>query len=80
MRPDWGVQMSPDWGVQIRPEYSFEVDGVIHYCVANMPGATPRTATIALNNATLRYGLIIADNGLEGACKVDESIISAINT
>ena len=40
-------------------------DGVVHYCVGNMPGAVPRTSTIALTNATLRYGLEIAANGLE---------------
>ena len=43
------------------------VDGVVHYCVGNMPGAVPRTSTIALTNATLRYGLEIAANGLEEA-------------
>jgi alanine dehydrogenase len=59
---------------------TFVVDGVVHYCVANMPGATPRTATIALTNATLKYGLLIADNGLEKACQIDDSIRSAINT
>jgi alanine dehydrogenase len=59
---------------------TFVVDGVVHYCVANMPGATPRTSTVALTNATLYYGLLIADNGLEKACKLDNSIVSAINT
>ena len=42
----------------------FEVDGVIHYCVTNMPGAVPRTSTLALSNVTLPYGLSLADNGL----------------
>lgn len=42
---------------------TFEVDGVIHYCVANMPGAVPRTSAYALNNAVLPYGLAIADKG-----------------
>ncbi len=41
----------------------FEVDGVIHYCVANMPGAVPLTSTIALTNSTLAYALKIANNG-----------------
>ena len=59
---------------------TYEVDGVIHYCVGNMPGAVPRTSTIALTNATLRYGLEIAGNGLENACKKIDSIYSAINT
>lgn len=43
---------------------TFEVDGVVHYCVANMPGAVPVTSTQALNNATLQYGLMLADRGL----------------
>ena len=58
----------------------FEVDGVVHYCVGNMPGAVPRTSTIALTNATLSYGLQIANKGLEQACKDNEDIYSAVNT
>ena len=58
----------------------FEVDGVVHYCVGNMPGAVPRTSTIALTNATLSYGLQIANKGLEQACKDNEVIYSAVNT
>ena len=58
----------------------FEVDGVVHYCVGNMPGAVPRTSTIALTNATLSYGLQIANTGLEQACKDNEVIYSAVNT
>ena len=58
----------------------FKVDNVIHYCVGNMPGAVPRTSTIALTNATLRYGLQIANLGLEGACKANHAIYSGINT
>lgn len=58
----------------------FVTDGVIHYCVGNMPGAVPRTSTFALTNATLKYGLAIANNGLEEACKKDETIYSAVNT
>ena len=45
----------------------YEVDGVTHYCVANMPGAVPVTSTFALTNATLPYVLALADHGLEGA-------------
>ena len=45
---------------------TFEVDGVIHYCVANMPGAVPVTSSHALNNATLRFGLTLATEGLSG--------------
>ena len=44
-------------------------EGVVHYCVGNMPGAVPRTSTIALTNATLKYGLQIAEAGLEEACR-----------
>lgn len=54
-------------------------DGVVHYCVGNMPGAVPRTSTIALTNATLRYGLEIAKNGLEDACKKSDVIASGVN-
>ncbi|MBR1820962.1 MAG: alanine dehydrogenase [Clostridia bacterium] len=54
-------------------------DGVVHYCVGNMPGAVPRTSTIALTNATLRYGLRIAEAGLEAACKASDVICSGVN-
>lgn len=46
-------------------EPTYEVDGIIHYCVANMPGAVPITSAHALNNATLHYGLALADRGLQ---------------
>jgi len=49
---------------------TYEVDGIIHYCVANMPGAVPVTSAHALNNATLHYGLLLADKGLKAL--VDE--------
>ena len=58
----------------------YMVDQVAHYCVGNMPGAVPRTSTIALANATLGYGLKIADRGVESACVKYPSIYSAINT
>jgi alanine dehydrogenase len=45
---------------------TYEVDGIIHYCVANMPGAVPVTSSHALNNATLRFGLTLASEGLAG--------------
>ena len=54
-------------------------DGVVHYCVGNMPGAVPRTSTIALTNATLRYGLQIAEKGLEKACEDNEAIKLGVN-
>ena len=53
--------------------------GVVHYCVGNMPGAVPRTSTIALTNATLRYGLQIAEAGLEEAAKKSKVIASGVN-
>jgi len=56
------------------------VDDIVHYCVGNMPGAVPRTSTIALTNSTLRYGLQIANKGLEKACADNDVIYSAINT
>lgn len=59
---------------------TFVVDGVVHYCVGNMPGAVPYTSTIALTNATQSYGLQIAAAGLEEACKKNSVMYSAINT
>lgn len=53
--------------------------GVVHYCVANMPGAVAMTSTLALTNATLRYGLGIADAGLEEAMKKDRLLASGVN-
>ena len=58
----------------------YEVDGVIHYCVTNMPGAVPRTSTFALTSATLPYALKIADNGIERAAAADPAILKGINT
>ncbi len=55
-------------------------EGVVHYCVGNMPGAVPRTSTIALTNATERYGLTLAAKGLEQACRESKVISSAVNT
>ncbi len=46
-------------------EPTYEVDGIIHYCVANMPGAVPRTSSLALNNATLPFGMMLANKGLQ---------------
>lgn len=57
----------------------YTLDGVVHYCVGNMPGAVPRTSTIALTNATLKYGLQIAELGLEEASKRNEAIRSGVN-
>lgn len=57
----------------------FLVDGIVHYCVANMPGAVARTSTLALGNATLPYGLELAANGVEGACKADRGLLAGLN-
>ena len=55
-------------------------EGVTHYCVANMPGAYARTSTQALSNATARYVELLADLGLEGACKKQPALTGGINT
>ncbi len=57
----------------------YDVDGVLHYGVANMPGAVPRTATFALTSATLPYVLKIANLGLKGAAREDPAIARAVN-
>lgn len=58
----------------------FVVDGVVHYCVANMPGAVARTSTLALTNATLPYGLLIAKLGVEEACRKNHALLEGLNT
>ncbi len=57
----------------------YEVDGIIHYCVGNMPGAVPRTSTIALGNATLPFMLSLADKGWRGACEDDPHLLAGLN-
>jgi alanine dehydrogenase len=57
----------------------FEVDGIVHYCVANMPGAVSMTSTVALINATLPYALELADKGYEKAAKDNPEIARGIN-
>jgi alanine dehydrogenase len=58
---------------------TYIVDGVIHYCVANMPGAVGRTSTYALCNVTLPFALHLANSGLSGACVEDRRMVSAVN-
>lgn len=58
----------------------FEAEGIIHYCVANMPGAYPRTSTLALTNATLPFVKLLANKGIEKAIQEDPAIRSALNT
>lgn len=55
-------------------------EGVLHYCVANMPGAVPRTSTFALTNATLPYALDLANKGFEAAIKADAGLAEGVNT
>ncbi|MBI1417444.1 MAG: alanine dehydrogenase [Limimaricola sp.] len=57
----------------------YEVDGVMHYCVANMPGAVPRTSTLALGNATMPFMLALADKGWQQACRDDRHLLAGIN-
>src|SRR3546814_10534678 len=57
----------------------FEVDGVIHYCVANMPGAVARTSAFALNNATLPFALKLANLGAEAAIAADPHLANGLN-
>lgn len=57
----------------------FVIDEIVHYCVANMPGAVPYTSTIALTNATLPYALRLADKGWKKACKQDENLKAGLN-
>jgi alanine dehydrogenase len=56
------------------------VDGVLHYCVSNMPAAVPHTSTFALNNATFPYLMELANRGLEGACEKSNAIREGVNT
>jgi alanine dehydrogenase len=58
---------------------TFMEEGVVHYCVANMPGAVPRTSTIALTNVTLTYGLAIATKGVEKALAEDPALRKGLN-
>jgi alanine dehydrogenase len=58
---------------------TYVVDGVVHYCVANMPGAVPRTSTLALNNATLPHALALADKGWRQALADDPHLAEGLN-
>ena len=80
------VDISVDQGGCIettRPTYHsdpvFVVDGVVHYCVANMPGAVALTSTLALTGATLRYGLMLAEHGFEVSCKMSKELALGAN-
>jgi alanine dehydrogenase len=60
-------------------EPTYVIDGVVHYMVANMPGAVPRTSTYALNNATLPFGLQIADKGWRRALSENSHLKQGLN-
>jgi alanine dehydrogenase len=59
---------------------TYYVEDVLHYCVANMPGAVPRTSTFALTNATLPYALRLANRGFLEAVKLDPGLKEGVNT
>src|SRR4029077_1859596 len=59
---------------------TYVVDGVVHYCVGNMPGAVPRTSTYALTNVTMPYALDIATKGIEQAVRGDPALALGVNT
>jgi alanine dehydrogenase len=58
---------------------TFEIDGVIHYCVANMPGAVARTSTYALTNVTLKYARMLAANGVDKSIMQDQALRLGVN-
>ena len=60
-------------------EPTYEVDGIVHYCVANIPGAVPQTSTLALTNATFPYAIKLADMGWEKACEADPGLKLGMN-
>ncbi|MCD7915769.1 MAG: alanine dehydrogenase [Tannerellaceae bacterium] len=60
-------------------EPTYEVSGIVHYCVANIPGAVPQTSTLALTHATLPYVLKLADKGWRQACAEDKGLASGLN-
>ena len=57
----------------------YEIDGIVHYAVANIPGAVPNTSTTALTNATLRYAIALADKGWKKACRDDKALARGVN-
>jgi len=58
----------------------FTEEGIVHYCVTNMPGAVALSSTLALTSTTLAYGLAIAERGLEAACQDDPALARGVNT
>lgn len=60
-------------------EPTYEIDGIVHYCVANMPGGVPKTSTMALTNASLPYILKLVENGPQAAIKADMHLANGVN-
>jgi alanine dehydrogenase len=58
---------------------TYIVDGIVHYCVANMPGAVPRTSTLALTNATLPYIKLLAQQGIQQALHAEPHLANGLN-
>ena len=58
---------------------TYIIDDIVHYCVANMPGAVPYTSTIALTNATLPYVIELANNGWKEACSRRKDLLKGLN-
>jgi len=58
---------------------TYEVDGILHYCVANMPGAVPYTSTLALTNATLPFAIQLANKGWKEACSENKQLKKGLN-
>ena len=77
---DQGGSVETSDHVTTHDEPTFEKFGVIHYSVANIPGAVARTSTLALTNATLPYALKIANNGWKNACIEDSGLAKGLNT
>ncbi|MBU1568593.1 MAG: hypothetical protein KJ630_23570 [Proteobacteria bacterium] len=71
--------MSTLIGNRVPCEAVFEIDGVIHYCVANMPGVVPVTLTMALTNATLPYAVLLANKGWRQAALENKGIRTGLN-
>ena len=65
--------------VTVHDDPIFIEEGIVHYCVGNMPGAVPHTSTVALSNATFRYGMMMAEMGLEDAMKADKGLANGLN-
>ena len=65
--------------VTVHDDPIFIEEGIVHYCVGNMPGAVPHTSTVALSNATFRYGMMMAEMGLENAMKADKGLANGLN-